>query len=139
MTPRYYFDRELLDGLLRYRMRPYLADMDRGTPMGKLADISDRIARKKAAHDAKADEWARRLDELDGREAPAFAVGDEIIAERETDLSEMEADMRKLSNLPFGAGAVLPKPAAESPPPVDAAIAPAPAPAIHHDTGDPMK
>ena len=69
--------------------------------MTKLAAIGERIAAKKAAHDAKADQWAARLDALDKREPEAFAVGDAVIAEREADLAGMEQDLRTLSNLPL--------------------------------------
>lgn len=68
--------------------------------VSKLGAIADRIAAKKEAHDKKADEWAARLDALDQREPSAFEIGDSVIAERETDLSDMEATMRKVSNLP---------------------------------------
>lgn len=68
--------------------------------VSKLGAIADRIAEKKKAHDAKADEWALRLDALDRREPDAFAIGDAVIAEREGDLSDMERTMRSLGNLP---------------------------------------
>lgn len=71
-----------------------------GGRVSKLGAISERIAAKKLAHDKKADEWAARLDALDMREPDAFAIGDAVIAERETDLGDMESNMRKLSNLP---------------------------------------
>ena len=45
-------------------------------------------------HDAKADEWAGRLDVLDAREPAAFDTGDAVISEREMDLKEMEDLMR---------------------------------------------
>lgn len=66
--------------------------------MGRLSDIADRIKAKKLAHDAKADEWGRRLDSLELREPEAFAAGDAVVSERETDLASMEADLRQLSN-----------------------------------------
>jgi hypothetical protein len=69
--------------------------------VSKLAAIGDRIKTKKLAHDAKADEWAARLDAIEKREPAAFAIGDAVIAEREADLSEMEGTMRTLSNLPL--------------------------------------
>lgn len=72
--------------------------------MANLSEIGARIAQKKAAHDAKADEWARRLDEVDRREPGAFAVGEAVLAEREHDLAQMESDLRTLSNLPLGSG-----------------------------------
>lgn len=68
--------------------------------MSKLGAIAERIAAKKAAHDAKADSWAARLDALDRREPDAFAIGDAVIEEREGDLRDMEATMRQLGNLP---------------------------------------
>lgn len=73
--------------------------------MGKLGEIADRIAEKKKCHDAKADEWAKRLDAIDKREPEAFAIGDSVIEERETDLHQMESDLRKLSNLPLASQA----------------------------------
>lgn len=73
-----------------------------GKPVSKLGAVADRIAAKKVAHDKKADEWAARLDELDKREPTAFAFGDAVMDERETDVKEMEANMRKISNLPNG-------------------------------------
>lgn len=69
--------------------------------MSKLSAIADRIATKKQKHDAKADEWAARLDGLDAREPQAFAVGDAVVAEREQDMAQFESDMRQLSNLPL--------------------------------------
>lgn len=71
-----------------------------GKRVSKLAGISERIVQKKAAHDAKADEWAARLDALDRREPAAFAIGDAVIDEKEGDVAEMEKNMRTLSNLP---------------------------------------
>lgn len=68
--------------------------------VSKLAAVADRIKDKKVAHDKKADEWAARLDALDAREPDAFEKGDAVVNERETDLAEMEATMRTLSNLP---------------------------------------
>lgn len=69
--------------------------------MSKLSAIAERIAEKKLAHDKKADDWATRLDALDQKEPAAFAYGDGVIAERETDLSDMEKTMRTISNLPL--------------------------------------
>lgn len=69
--------------------------------MGKLGEIAQRIAAKKKAHEAKADEWARRLDAIDRKEPEAFAIGDAAIIERETDMADMEKDLRQLSNFPF--------------------------------------
>jgi len=71
-----------------------------GKRVSKLGEIGERIAAKKAAHDRKADEWADRLNKLDAREPEAFAIGDAVISERETDLADMERSMRTLSNLP---------------------------------------
>jgi hypothetical protein len=68
--------------------------------VSKLAAIADRIKEKKLAYDKKADEWAQRLDALERREPDAFAVGDSVVSERETDLSDMESTMKAISNLP---------------------------------------
>lgn len=76
------------------------AGIEEGRRVSKLGAIAERIAAKKAAHDAKADEWADRLNKLDAREPDAFAIGDAVIEERELDLSDMERSMRQLGNLP---------------------------------------
>lgn len=89
------------DRITAYRVVTY----NQGKRMSKLAEISERIVEKKAAHDAKADEWAARLDELDRREPVAFAIGDAVIEEKEGDVAEMERNMRTISNLPL-AGSV---------------------------------
>lgn len=68
--------------------------------VSKLAAVADRIKTKKESYDKKADEWASRLDALDKREPAAFEAGDGVLNERETDLADMEATMRTLSNLP---------------------------------------
>jgi hypothetical protein len=73
----------------------------RGQAVSKLASIADRMKAKKLAHDAKADEWAKRLDAMDQHEPQAFSIGDALLAEREADLAQMEADLRGLSNLPL--------------------------------------
>lgn len=77
--------------------------INREVRMSKLGAVAERLKAKKAVHDAKADEWASRLDALDRREPEAFRAGDTVIGEREVDLAEMEATMRNLSNL-NGAG-----------------------------------
>lgn len=69
--------------------------------MASLASIAERIKEKKIAHAAKADEWAKRLDEVDKREPDAFKIGDAAVAEREQDLTSLENDLRVLSNLPL--------------------------------------
>lgn len=94
--------------------------------MSKLSEAADRLARKKVVHDNKGDEWNRRLDALDQLEPAAFAMGDAAITEREVDLAGMENTIRTLSNLPFAAS-----PSVQS--------SSAPPPAVHHDTGDPVK
>lgn len=76
------------------------AGIQEGKRVSKLGAIAERIAAKKIAHDAKADEWALRLDAIDRREPEAFAIGDAVIDERETDLADMEREMRTISNLP---------------------------------------
>lgn len=86
------------------RIEAYRVGLQEGKRMSKLGAVADRIAQKKEAHDKKADEWASRLDALDKVEPQAFAFGDSIIAERETDVKEMEANMRRISNLPNGSG-----------------------------------
>jgi hypothetical protein len=80
------------------------AGITEGKRVNKLAEAADRIKRKKLAHDAKGDEWLKRLDAIDAREPEAFAAGDAAIEEREVDLADMEATVRALSNLPNGSG-----------------------------------
>lgn len=80
------------------------AGIREGRRMTSMGAIGQRIAAKKAAHDAKADEWAARLDAVDALEPRAFAIGDAAVAEREADLAQFESDMKVLSNLPLGAG-----------------------------------
>jgi hypothetical protein len=82
------------------RLRGLTDGIKEGKRMSKLGAIAERISAKKEAHDKKADEWAVRLDALDKREPGAFAIGDAVIEERETDLADMEKTMRTLSNLP---------------------------------------
>jgi hypothetical protein len=80
------------------------AGITEGRRLSTLGSVAERIAAKKAAHAAKADEWAARLDAIDAREPAAFEMGDAAVAERETDIGDMEANMRALSNLPNGSG-----------------------------------
>jgi hypothetical protein len=75
-----------------------------GRSVSKLAAIGDRIAAKKAAHDKKADEWAARLNAVDEREQSAFAIGEAVIIERESDLADLESTVRGLSNLADSGG-----------------------------------
>lgn len=82
------------------RIEAYTTGLKEGRRMSKLGAIAERIAAKKQAHDAKADEWAGRLDALDRKEPESFAIGDAVIEERETDLADMERNMRAISNLP---------------------------------------
>lgn len=69
--------------------------------MTTMGAIGQRIAAKKAKHDAKAEEWAARLDAVDALEPRAFAIGDAAVAEREQDIAQFESDMKVLSNLPL--------------------------------------
>lgn len=87
--------------------------MQRHADMSKLSEVADRIKAKKLAHEAKADEMAARLDAIDQREPEVFDMADNAIAQQDTDLSGMEADMRALSNLAPGP---LPKSPPASPP-----------------------
>lgn len=66
--------------------------------MASLASVSDRIKAKKELYAKKAEAWAVRLDALDKREPDAFAATEAAIGAHETDLSDMEADMRALTN-----------------------------------------
>lgn len=52
MSRRYYWDRELFEALLAYRMRPYLADIvaaSEGKPMATAADLERMIANMQRA------------------------------------------------------------------------------------------
>jgi hypothetical protein len=88
----------------QFHVRAEREKIAREEGMSKLSEVASRIKQKKAAYDAKADEWGRRLDALDRREPEAFAVGDAVVAEREMDLKSMESDLRQLSNLPLTEG-----------------------------------
>jgi hypothetical protein len=68
-----------------------------------LGSVLARMQEKTAHHGMVAADWASRLDKLDQREPAAFAAGEAIISKRETDMAEMEANIRALSNLPLGA------------------------------------
>lgn len=83
------------DRITAYRVVTYGQE---GKRMNKLAEAADRIKAKKAAHDAKGDEWLKRLDALDAREPGAFAAGDAAIEEREVDLGDMESTIKTLGN-----------------------------------------
>ena len=80
------------------RVRMFTDGIREGRRMNKLAEAAERIRAKKIAHDAKGDEWLKRLDDLDAREPGAFAAGDAAIEDREVDLSDMEATVRSLGN-----------------------------------------
>lgn len=66
--------------------------------MASLSSVADRIKAKKQLYAEKAESWGARLDALDKREPDAFAATEAAIVSHETDLSDMEADMRALSN-----------------------------------------
>ncbi len=67
-----------------------------------LGNVLSRMQEKKAQHNMVAADWASRLDQLDKREPAAFAAADAILSERETDMAEMEANIKTLSNFPLG-------------------------------------
>lgn len=68
--------------------------------MTSLASVSDRIRAKKESYAKKAEEWGARLDEIDRREPEAFRATEAALVSHETDLSDLEADMRALTNGP---------------------------------------
>lgn len=72
--------------------------------MASLKSISERIAEKHAAHMAKADEYAARLDGIDKREPEVFAHVDNVMDGLKGNLDGIESDMKALSNLPLGNG-----------------------------------
>jgi hypothetical protein len=76
------------------------AGIAEGKRVSKLAEAVAGIAERKAAHDAKGEEWMSRLDKIKAREPEAFLIGDAVLDERETDLKDMEDSMRQLGNLP---------------------------------------
>ena len=84
------------------RISAYAAGVKEGKKMSKLAEAAAGIAERKIAHDAKGDEWLRRLNAIKAREPEAFRIGDAVLDEREADLVDMENTMRQLSNLPNG-------------------------------------
>ena len=66
--------------------------------MATLSAVAARIKAKKIAHQAKADQIAARLDALDQLEPHAFAAIEHSISGMETDLGDMESEIRALSN-----------------------------------------
>ena len=92
---------EILVCRLRLAIERFRMATQRHQRMSKLGDIAARIVAKRDAHNVIADGFAARLDALDKAEPAAFAVGDQVIAERAADLATFEADMRQLSNLPL--------------------------------------
>lgn len=68
--------------------------------MTSLSGIGARIAAKRAAHQAKADEWTERLDAIDAIEPALFTRGDLAVSAAEMDIADFENDLKELgSNL----------------------------------------
>lgn len=160
MRPRYYFDADLLSGLLRYRMRPYLSDVatayrkDGTMPeIGgkKLAtDFGSMMADvRKAIDDAKltvAGAVHELKDEIAiGARNSAKAIRIEATAVRDGFAQLLgngapvdEAETVTSTSTSSEVGQI---PAAALPLQQEGAVLstpPAP-PAFHHDTGDPVK
>lgn len=81
-----------------------IAEGKRSRPMSKLAAVAERMAKKRAEHDAHADRFMAKLDAIDKAEPAAIARGEAFLAEREADMREFEDTLRQLSNLPLGGG-----------------------------------
>lgn len=64
--------------------------------MATLSAMAERIAQKKAVHQAKADEWSKRLDAIDKVEPAMFAAGDEVVAAAEEDIAGFEQEMKDI-------------------------------------------
>lgn len=71
------------------------------TKKPSLADVAARIRVKKSKHDMLASDWASRLDKMDAAEPALIDAGESVLAERESDMKEMERNIRVLGNLPF--------------------------------------
>lgn len=71
----------------------------KGKPMSKLSAVAERITAKKRAHDDIADHFAAQLNAIDAKEPGAFAIAEQVVSERASDLAQFESDMRQLSNL----------------------------------------
>lgn len=157
MRPRYYFDADLLSGLLRYRMRPYLADVatayrkDGTMPeIGgkKLAtDFGSMMADvRKAIDDAKmtvAGAVHELKDEIaTGARNSAKAIRIEATAVRDgfAQLLGNGAPVDEAETVTITSSEVGTVPAAALPLQQEVAVSTPPAPpAFHHDTGDPVK
>lgn len=75
-----------------------VAEGKRERPMSKLAALAQRISATKLRHEKQADALAARLDTLDAVEPTVFSAAEAAIAACATDLNNLEADMRLLSN-----------------------------------------
>lgn len=146
MRPRYYFDADLLSGLLRYRMRPYLSDVatayrkDGSMPeIGgkKLAtDFGSMMADvRKAIDDAKLT-VAGAVHELKDEIATGARNSAKAIRIEATAVRDGFAQL--LGNgAPVDEAETVTSTSSEA---AAAIIATPPAPpAFHHDTGDPVK
>lgn len=66
-----------------------------------LADVAARMRAKKARHDMIASDWSGRLDKMDAAEPGLIDAGERVLGERESDMKEMERNIKVLGNLPF--------------------------------------
>ncbi len=144
MTFRYYWDRELFDALLRYRMRPYLLDvLKAGNPMASTADLAKLVKNMERSNSlistaAKDAETGTAI--MDRFEARLSRNRDHM-----SKIDEYEKQLAAMDSLGDNGGPALdatfsvaqPGPAPTQPDAVTTASTVQPA--IHHDTGDPIR
>jgi hypothetical protein len=145
MTFQYYWDRDLFEALLRYRMRPFLANIlaaYEGRPMATAADIQkliDGMKRAKALTERAAADAPKHAAIMDN-----FEHRLNLNAENMAKINEYEKLMAAMDQSNGNGGPALEATFPsnpESPPSVAApGVTPLPdPPAIHRDTGDPVK
>jgi hypothetical protein len=139
MKFQYYWDRDLFEALLRYRMRPFLADIiaayNEDSTMGSPADIQKLMQRM------------QRSSTLTDRAVNTGASGESIMNDFEATLNRMDDHFGKIKEYNKQLGAMMEVTGNGGPPLADA-FQPASPPAgtvsastapFDHGTGDPLK
>lgn len=145
MSPRYYFDRQLLTGLLRYRMRPYLADVatyrkdDTMPEIGgkKLAtDFGSMMADVRKSIDTAKETVAVAVRELQGEITTGAVNSAKAIR---VEAAAVRAGFGELLGNGAPAEETVTVGSSEVGPVPQTVVGPVPVPLIHRDTGDPVK
>lgn len=148
MAFRYYWDGDLFEALLRYRMLPFLADIlatHKGQPMASAADIAklvDGMKRAKALTERAAATAPKHAAIMDAFEA-RLGVNDENMAK----IAEYEKQMAAMDAIGNGGPALVDTFQGDAPGPAtgdvagltEPRLAHVPLVPINHSTGDPIK